>query len=246
MLLYYIRHGDPVYEPDGLTELGKKQAEALSKRLCILGFDEIYCSTSKRAMDTAAPTCEKLNIKPVLLDWTNECHAWRDLVVKAPDGNGMTWVWNHPDYIKAFNSEEVKKLGFEWFRHEYFKGYDFERGITRIERETDRFMLSLGYEHIRKISGYKIVRQSEKRIALFAHQGFGMAFFASLMDIPYPYFSTHFDFGRSSVTVINFDNEKVNSDSGEKYVFPKILQLSNDSHLYKENVLTGYQNVIDV
>ena len=29
MLLFFVRHGDPIYQPDSLTELGKQQAEAL-------------------------------------------------------------------------------------------------------------------------------------------------------------------------------------------------------------------------
>ena len=26
------------------------------------------------------------------------------------------------------------------------------------------------------------------------------------------------------------------------FVYPKVLQLSNDSHLYRDGILTGYQN----
>lgn len=48
MLFYFIRHGDPIYDPDSLTPLGHKQAEALAKRLCVYGLDEIYTSTSNR------------------------------------------------------------------------------------------------------------------------------------------------------------------------------------------------------
>ncbi|MBO6263170.1 MAG: histidine phosphatase family protein [Clostridia bacterium] len=44
MILYYIRHGDPIYDPDSLTELGHKQAEALANRFALYGLDEIYCS----------------------------------------------------------------------------------------------------------------------------------------------------------------------------------------------------------
>lgn len=33
MLLFYIRHGDPIYIPDSLTDLGKRQAEAVARRL---------------------------------------------------------------------------------------------------------------------------------------------------------------------------------------------------------------------
>ena len=33
MLLYIVRHGDPIYETDSLTERGKMQAEAVGKRM---------------------------------------------------------------------------------------------------------------------------------------------------------------------------------------------------------------------
>ena len=56
MLLFYIRHGDPVYDPDSLTPLGARQAEALAKRLARHGLDRIYASSSNRAMLTAMAT----------------------------------------------------------------------------------------------------------------------------------------------------------------------------------------------
>ena len=63
MLLYYLRHGDPIYDPDSLTELGHQQAQALSKRLSLYGLDEIYASTSIRAQMTAEPTCKALGLR---------------------------------------------------------------------------------------------------------------------------------------------------------------------------------------
>lgn len=43
MLFYYIRHGDPIYDPDSLTPLGKRQAEALGKRLATHGNRSDLC-----------------------------------------------------------------------------------------------------------------------------------------------------------------------------------------------------------
>lgn len=37
MLLFYVRHGDPIYNPDSLTPLGERQAEAVAKRLALHG-----------------------------------------------------------------------------------------------------------------------------------------------------------------------------------------------------------------
>ena len=73
--------------------------------------------------------------------------------------------------------------------------------------------------------------------ALFAHQGFSMSFFSSMLDIPYPLFSTHFDIGHTGMCVVNFEEQ-------DGYVYPRVLQYANDSHLYREGILTGYHNQI--
>ena len=49
MLLYYIRHGEPTYDPDCLTPNGERQAEAIARRLARFGVDKIYASSSIRA-----------------------------------------------------------------------------------------------------------------------------------------------------------------------------------------------------
>lgn len=58
MILYYVRHGDPIYEPDQLTELGKIQVSAVAKRLALRGVDRIY--SSLRARQTAQPKCPRI------------------------------------------------------------------------------------------------------------------------------------------------------------------------------------------
>ena len=68
MLLFYIRHGDPTYDPDELTPLGKRQAESVAKRLALYGIDRIFASTSNRAIQTARPTCEILKKEMTLLE----------------------------------------------------------------------------------------------------------------------------------------------------------------------------------
>ena len=114
-----------------------------------------------------------------------------------------------------------------------------EKGIKRIANETDAFLESLGFVHNREKCGYDVRKKNDKRIALFAHEAFGKAFLSCLLDIPYPIISTRMDLGHSSMTVIYFDEQ-------QQFTYPRILQWSNDSHLYKEEILTGYQNRLDV
>jgi probable phosphoglycerate mutase len=238
MIFYYVRHGDPIYEPDSLTELGHKQAEALSKRFALTGLDEIYASTSMRARMTAEPTCKLLGKEMTLLDWANEGHAFFDFSVDIGGGE-RRWAFHRDDYKKKFWSEEVRALGMDWYKHPAFANENFARGVERIERETDAFLKSLGFEHDRKNACYRSLIEpnggEERRVALFAHEGFGKAFLSSVMDLPYPYVATRYELTHSSVTVLQFDDQSAAAP-------PKILQWSNDSHLYKEGILTPYNH----
>lgn len=233
MLLFYVRHGDPIYEPDSLTELGHRQAEALVKRMKEAKPDKIYASSSTRAILTAEPTAKALGKEIEILDWCHENHAWEELTVDLSE-NRKTWLWSHKETELLFNSREVRLLDREWYRHPGLERY--EKGIKRIQDETDRFLLSLGYRHDYEKCRYIPERPNEDRIALFAHEGFGAAFLSCLLDIPYPMYSTHFRMSHSGMTVIEFPK----SD----FVVPHVLQMSNDSHLFAGNIATNYQNYV--
>ena len=184
MLFFFVRHGDPVYNPDSLTPLGKRQAEAVAKRFALYGVDRIFSSTSQRAYETALPTAEILKKEITKLDFCNENHAWRELTVQTE--TGRRWCFQDKDTRKLFVSEDILNLRDEWYTHPAFKEYDFKNGIDRIREESDKLFKELGYEHIKGTGAYKVLFENNERVALFAHQGFGLAFLSSLLDIPYP------------------------------------------------------------
>ena len=233
MIFFYVRHGDPIYNPDSLTPLGERQAEAVAKRLARYGLDEIYSSPSERALLTAKPTCELLKKEPILVDFAKESHAYRDLTVER-EGK-KNWIFADRDARRLFHTPEVRALGDRWYEHPAFSQKDYRAGLARITHESDAFFASLGYEHLAGTGSYRVLEHSDKRIALFAHQGFGLAFLSCLLDIPYPQLSTHFDMGHTGLTVIEFRDE-------DGLSIPRICTLSNDSHLYREGLPTNYQN----
>ena len=204
MLLFYIRHGDPIYDPDSLTPLGYAQAEAVMHRLCANGLDEIYASSSNRAILTATPTAKILKKEIQVLDWCNESHCWNELSM-LDDTGFRTWSFSIPKFQRIFNSEEMRMLGSKWYDHKIFDGTTVKEGILRIQNQTDEFLLSLGYRHDRNENVYYPENHNDKRIALFAHEGFGAAFLSVLLDIPYPVFCTHFTMCHTGMTVIDYD-----------------------------------------
>jgi probable phosphoglycerate mutase len=237
MFFFLIRHGDPIYKPDSLTEQGHKQAAALAKRLARYGLDEIYCSTSIRAQMTAQPTCEALGQEMRLCPWAHEDLVYRDMSIEAEDGRKI-WAFALQHIKEQFCCPDVLALGELWYTHPLFADTKFAQGEQRIDKETDDFFLSLGLHHDRENHYFEKVGETKERIALFAHQGFGLSFLSSVLDIPYPLLATHFNLSHSSMTVIHFDETKPK-------IFPRVLQMSNDSHLYREDLPTKYNNLYE-
>ena len=239
MLFYYIRHGEPLGVPDhSLTPLGREQAKALAKRLCLFGIDRVFASPTLRTMQTAQPICDLLGKEITPCDWADEGIVWNEFTVPHPKYE-HTWAFFDPHYLEIFSSPEVRALGERWYEHPELAGLNFKAGVERVNAAVDEFFLSLGFRHDRENARYEVVGEhlNRDRVALFAHQGFGMSFFSSMLDIPYPMFCTHFDFSHSSMSVINFEPRG-------KYVYPHVLQAANDSHLYREGILTGYNHFI--
>lgn len=237
MLLFLLRHADPVYEPDDITTLGLRQAEALAYRLSKNGIDKIYSSSSNRAIRTALPTSKKTKREIEVLDWANEKHLWLDLTVKKSDG-GLTWCFSDKDFIEFFQTEEIRTLGARWYEHKAFSASNYKSAMQRIDKEADLFLENLGYRHSRERGGYIPLKPNDSRVAFFAHHGFGVAFLSSILDIPFPTFATRFDISHSGMTVVDFSGEG-------NLIVPKILQLSNDSHLYKFGIPTKYNNYLE-
>nr|MCR4719620.1 histidine phosphatase family protein [Bacillota bacterium] len=221
--------------PDSLSPLGERQAEALSKRLAKYGIDEIYSSTSNRAQLTAKPTAELLKKEINLLDFCNEKYVWNEFAVDE-DGE-VDWFFKKTRFKKILASEDVVNCAYNWYENDELRKSVNSKGVDRVDRELDKFISSLGYEHNRKKHFYKCVNPSGKRIALFAHQGFCVSFLSSLLDIPYPFIANHFDICNTGMTVVEFRDENGIS-------FPKVLTLSNDSHIYRENLVVNYDSMV--
>lgn len=237
MLLYYLRHADPIYNPDCITPHGERQAEALAHRLAAHGIDKIFASSAIRAQQTAKPTAELCKKEVTILEWALEGTHWAEGT--APNDAGkLRWAMHLPKYKKLFCSDEVRALGKKWYTHEAFANLPLSKGFGRIDSAADAWLAELGYEHDREGNCYRAVRPNDDRVAFFAHQGFGTAFLSSILDIPYPIYCTHFDIGLSSMTVIEFvcipDTDTV---------IPKVLTLSNDSHLWRDGLPTRFGNV---
>lgn len=235
MLLYVIRHADPIYDPDSLTKKGHLQAQALAKRLSVHGLDEIYCSPNLRARQTAQPTCDLLGIEMKIEPWTSEDIAWGEMACHTLEGN---YGWPFQIQNSKVKNDENLALKDKWYEAKCFENVDIKAGFDRIAFESDKFTEKLGYR--REGAIYRAVSPSEKRIAVFCHQGFGTTWLSYLLSINPLLFWSSFDISHSSVTIIQFKN------TDDALVAPKCLCLSDLSHIYGDRLPLCYENEIDI
>ena len=88
MRILFIRHGEPDYAKDDLTDTGVRQAELLSQRLKDEGIEEIWSSPLGRAQRTARISSEVLKL-PYVSEVDGKQHTYiTDFYMKCQDVNG--------------------------------------------------------------------------------------------------------------------------------------------------------------
>ena len=95
MKLLIIRHGDPDYSIDSLTEKGRIEAELLKKRLVKQDIKDFYCSPLGRAKATAAPTLAAFGKEAEICPWLEEFSGY----IIDPETNEKRIPWDlMPEY----------------------------------------------------------------------------------------------------------------------------------------------------
>ncbi len=232
MLLYLIRHGDPDYQTDTLTPLGQRQAEAVARRLLVNGIDRIYSSPLGRAVATAKPTADILSLPIEIEDWCSEALAWQYFAGKMPSGN-TTWAF-HQQNTLIKTEEAMQYTNDNWYTLPCFDMIDGKEGYERIRAGCDDFLARQGY--VREGAKYRITRANDDHVAIFAHQGFGMAFLSILLQIPPQYVFASFDITHTGISVFQFANNE------DGYSMPRCLCLSDTSHIYEDRLPMKYHN----
>ena len=215
MRIIFVRHGEPDYEHDCLTERGRVQAKAAAERLREEGIEEIWSSPLGRAAETAAAASEVLGLPVKTLDWMRELR-WGSIDGTPLPRNGHPW-----DLADLLAAEGFDLTDPAWREHPYFSNNRVTAETDNVERQTDGWLLSLGYE--RRGAYYRCVRPDDrqKTVALFSHGGSSAAAMGHILNLPFPYACGLFHLEFTGITVIRLDRNP------GKQALP-CLELAND------------------
>ena len=188
MRILFIRHGDPDYVNDTLTEKGRREAEALSLRAEALNMGTCFVSPLGRARDTAAYSLKKLGCSAKTLDWLEEFPARIDLnraahlqeaYPSAEKEKGIyvpRIVWDvAPSY---WMTHEDCMDSVKWRDCDICHNSDAVEVYDSVVKAFDDFLAQRGYR--REGIGYRVETESAPTFTFFCHFGITCALLAHL------------------------------------------------------------------
>lgn len=237
MRILMIRHGDPDYENDTLTEKGKKEAKLLSERIIKLKDADFYQSPLGRAQDTAGYTLKRLGKTAPTLEWLQEFPAKLDInpspaLQKAfPDTrleNGIyreRIVWDatpiywteHPEYFDAT----------AWRTSEIAAHSDLNEKYALMSSGLDSLLEHYGY--YREGNYYRTASGRTDTVVMFCHFGVTCAMLSYLWNVS-PFILWH------SLAAAPTSVTELYSEEREKGIaYFRAACIGDISHLYAAN-----------
>ncbi len=142
MHLIFIRHGDPDYKNDTVTEKGKREAELLAERIAGWKVTDFYVSSYGRAQDTLKPALYKLNRTAEVCEWLHEF----DYHVKDPHTGKQRgcWDWMPQD----FYGEKKYFDRFAWSKSKAMKSGHIEEKYMNVCNQFDSLLAQYDYNRI--------------------------------------------------------------------------------------------------
>lgn len=175
MKILIIRHADPDYSIDSLTEKGWREAEYLSEKLVKMNIKAFYVSSLGRAKDTASCTLKKLQREADgVFEWLKEFPP----VIERPDcPRSIAWDWLPQDWTKIDDFYDKDK----WGDVPEMKNGKVRDEFDRVTKSFDAILEKHGY--VREGNCYRVENANDDTIAFFCHFGSGSVLLSHLLNV---------------------------------------------------------------
>lgn len=176
MRILIIRHADPDYEHDTLTQTGWTEAAHLADRIAKMNIRAFYVSPLGRARDTASLTLQKMKRTATECPWLRE-FAPAIMRPDVPGRRSISWDWLPQDWT----AQE------DYYRRDLWKTTDIMRE-GKVDEEYDMVVThfdELLAEHGYRREGdiYRVEKPNRDTLAFFCHFGVECVLLSRLMNV---------------------------------------------------------------
>lgn len=226
MRLMIIRHGDPDYSIDSLTERGWKEAALLVPRMEKIDVKDFYVSPLGRARDTASLTLKAMGREAKVMPWLREFAP--KVIIPQRDGEGVAWDWMPGDWTKEPRFFDRDR----WYEPEPFASAGVEEEAKWVWSELDQLLAKYGY--VREGDAYRVEKSNTDTIVFFCHFGLECVLLGHLLNIS-PMLLWHGTCAApTSATIVNTE-ERV---KGTAYF--RMSTFGDTSHLYAADMKPAF------
>lgn len=223
MRLIFIRHGDPDYSIDNLTEKGKKEASLLAKRVAKWeNITEYYVSPLGRAQATCQYALEGTNRTAITKEWLKE------FIEFIPSkGNRFHVPWDYmPD---CWTNDSDFLSNSDWYKSKIYNEIpSIKDHADQVISEFDSLLAEYGY--IRKNNMYVTDKENDDTtLVFFCHLGVSCLLLAHLTNIAPTLLWHSFYVAPTSLTIGAFEEREPH-----KAAF-RIQVMGDTNHLHDGN-----------
>ena len=202
MRLIFVRHAEPDYEKDSLTEKGFREADILATRTALWKPDAVYCSPMGRAQATLRPSAQNWkDIEPVTYDWLKEFH-YR---IADPEDGHERIAWDFMPRYFCYDDRLHDKD--EWYRTDFMQVGEVEKHYLETKQGIDGLLAGYGYHH-RGNGLFDIEESNDKTLVFFCHFGITSVITGYLTGVAAPNLWQGFFMAPTAVTVLNSEERE--------------------------------------
>ena len=185
MKLMIIRHGDPDYRNDSLTERGYRARDALTEYLKNIEISDVYVSILGRAKETIEKLLEAKGLPMKTCDWLQEFlvnipeEEWDESLLKRPYRNGVYVGW---DRLPSDWTSHEELFTIDGWRH--VPGYDMpvlQDYYDEVCARFDETLASHGY--VRDGYVYRAEEPNMDTVVFVCHFGLEGVLLSHLLNI---------------------------------------------------------------
>lgn len=181
MRIIFIRHGEPDYDNNTLTEKGFREAELLKDRIVSWNVDAFFSSPMERAMLTGEPALKAMGREAEILPWMREFY----FELHDPLTGEVHGPWDfYPEYWTT--REKLYDMD-DWFEEPVFREVPrYREAVMALRKGMDELLMGYGFrreERFYRFSEELPLSEAEKTIVIFGHLGANLEAVGYLLGI---------------------------------------------------------------